>query len=90
MGVVYYQFVVDALQYQDTHLKRAVPTLILHGREDEVISVQTSRDYVSQRPWANLIELESDHGLVNVMPEIWQAIQKFCQLSLYELGNGGG
>lgn len=75
---LHYQFVVDALQYQEIQLKRSVPTLILHGRDDEIISIQASRDYVSQRPWADLIELESDHGLVNVMPEIWQAIQRFC------------
>lgn len=78
---LHYHFVVDALQYQNTQFQRAVPTLILHGRDDEVIPIQASRDYVTQHPWANLIKLESDHGLVNVMPEIWQAIQEFCQLT---------
>ena len=59
---------------------RPVPTLILHGCEDEVIPIQASRDFTRQRPWVQLIELNSDHSLGNVLPEIWQAIQIFCQL----------
>jgi predicted esterase YcpF (UPF0227 family) len=74
-----YQFVLDAAQYRDEQLLRSVPTLILHGCQDQVISIQASRDF-AQRPWVELIELNSDHSLGNVMPEIWQAIQIFCQL----------
>lgn len=74
-----YQFVLDAAQYRDEQLLRSVPTLILHGIQDEVISIQASRDF-AQRPWVELIELNSDHSLSNVMPEVWQAIQIFCQL----------
>ncbi|MGQ4647393.1 YqiA/YcfP family alpha/beta fold hydrolase [Lyngbya aestuarii] len=78
---LHYQFLEDARQYQDKQLSRAVPTLILHGRHDEVIPIQASRDYAGVRPWVQLVELESDHSLSNVMPEIWQATQAFCQLS---------
>lgn len=74
-----YQFVLDAAQYKDEQLLRSIPTLILHGCQDEVISIQASRDF-AQRPWVQLIELNSDHSLGNVMPEIWQAIQIFCEL----------
>lgn len=75
-----YEFVVDAEQYQDEQLLRPIPTLILHGREDEVIPIQASRDFAAQRPWVQLIELDSNHALGNVLPEIWEAIQVFCQL----------
>jgi hypothetical protein len=51
-----------------------VPTLILHGRHDEVIPIAATRDYASVRPWVKLIELDSDHGLIDVMPQIWEAI----------------
>jgi hypothetical protein len=78
---LHYAFIEDAHQYQETPLLRPVPTLILHGRRDEVIPIQASRDYASVRPWVQLIELDSDHALADVMPEIWQAIQAFCQLS---------
>lgn len=75
-----YEFVSDAAQYRDEQLLRPIPTLILHGLEDEVIPIQASRDFAAQRSWVQLIELNSDHGLSAVLPEIWQAIQVFCGL----------
>ncbi|HEY9734692.1 MAG TPA: YqiA/YcfP family alpha/beta fold hydrolase [Trichocoleus sp.] len=78
---LHYGFITDAQQYDDAQLQRPVPTLILHGRQDEVISIQASRDYVATRPWATLTELESDHALADVQPEIWTAIQAFLGLA---------
>lgn len=78
---LHYKFVEDASQYQEEQLLRPVPTLILHGRHDQVIPISASRDYASVRPWVQLIELDSDHALNDVMPQIWEAIQAFCQLS---------
>ncbi len=75
-----YDFVTDATQYQEEALQRPIPTLILHGKKDEVIPISASRDFVISRPWVKLLELDSDHSLVNVMAEIWQAIRLFCQL----------
>lgn len=77
---LHYQFVLDAAQYKDEQLLRPIPTLILHGREDEVIPISASKEFTAQRPWVELIELESDHALGNVLPEIWQAIKIFCHL----------
>jgi hypothetical protein len=78
---LHYQFVEDAHQYQDLQLLRPVPTVIFHGRKDEVIPIESTRDYAYERPWVQLIELDSDHALTDVMLEIWQATQSFCQLS---------
>lgn len=75
-----YDFVTDASQYKEKVLQRPIPTLILHGRHDDVIPIQASRDFAQKRPWVELIELNSDHGLGNVMTKIWSAIQSFCQL----------
>ncbi|MBW4520047.1 MAG: alpha/beta fold hydrolase [Scytolyngbya sp. HA4215-MV1] len=75
-----YKFLQDAEQYSDAMLQRPIPTLILHGLDDEVIPIQASRDFAVQRPWVDLIELPSDHGLADMMDEIWQAICQFCQL----------
>jgi pimeloyl-ACP methyl ester carboxylesterase len=75
-----YNFWPDVLQYQDEPFSRAIPTLILHGIHDDVIPIQSSREFADQRPWVELRELESDHSLGNVVAEIWQAIQGFCQL----------
>lgn len=74
-----YNFVRDAALYRDADLLRPIPTLILHGCNDEVIPIRASREFAQQRPWVQLIELDSDHSLANVLPEIWQAIQAFCQ-----------
>jgi predicted esterase YcpF (UPF0227 family) len=75
-----YRFLEDAATYDETELKQAIPTLILHGQQDEVIPVQASRDYARSRPWVTLVELGSDHALANVLPEIWEATASFCGL----------
>ncbi|NET57629.1 MAG: alpha/beta fold hydrolase [Symploca sp. SIO2E6] len=77
---LHYNFVEDARQYQSDELWRVVPTLILHGRHDETIPIDASRQYAKERSWVELIELTSDHYLKDVMPEIWQEIRNFCQL----------
>lgn len=75
-----YNFILDAQQYDESQLRTAMPTLILHGQYDDVIAVRASRDYVSDRPWATLIELDSDHSLGDVQPQIWAAMQLFLNL----------
>lgn len=72
-----YDFMADAQKYEEQCLEASVPTLILHGRQDEVINIQVSRDYARSRPWVQLQELESDHSLASVYPELWRAIATF-------------
>lgn len=74
-----YQFVADMAQYPEEKLMRSVPTLILHGKHDTIIPIQASRSFAANRPWVQLIELEDDHSLGNLLEEIWEAMQKFCQ-----------
>lgn len=76
-----YAFWQDVSQYAQTELNQsAAETLILHGINDEVIPVEASRHYAAQNPNCILIELLSDHGLTDVLPEIWVAMQQFCRL----------
>ncbi len=75
-----YQFVVDCAQYDRAHLQRPIPTLILHGIQDEVIPIQISRDYAKSRPWVELVELNSDHSLIDVSDLIWGSITQFLKL----------
>jgi predicted esterase YcpF (UPF0227 family) len=75
-----YEFVLDARQYQEKMLLSPIPTLILHGRDDEVIPIQASRDFAATRPWVHLVELDSDHALGNVLDEIWQEICRFLEV----------
>ncbi len=75
-----YDFITDAQQYDEANLQTERPTLILHGRHDDVINIQASRDYAAPRPWVQLIELDSDHALGNVQATIWAMLRQFLQL----------
>lgn len=72
-----YQFLEDARRYDEEQLQRPVPTLILHGRRDETIPIAASHTYAATRPWVTLRELDSDHALAEVLPEIWDATREF-------------
>ena len=72
---LHYAFVTDAEQYRENLLTRAVPTLIFHGIQDEVIPVSASRTYSQLRPWVRFIELDSDHALTDVSEEIWRSLE---------------
>jgi pimeloyl-ACP methyl ester carboxylesterase len=77
-----YAFWQDVSQYAEAELNgSAAATLILHGINDEVIPVEVSRHYAAKHPQCTLIELPSDHGLTDVLPEIWAATQQFCGLA---------
>lgn len=76
---LHYNFVVDADQYSESLLQRPIPTLILHGQQDQVIPIQASYSFANSRSWVKLIQLNSDHSLGNVSQEICQAISSFCQ-----------
>ena len=77
-----YQFIEDARRYDETQLQRPVPTLILHGRQDETIPIAASRTYAAPRPWVTLRELDSDHALTGALPDIWAATREFFNLPL--------
>jgi len=77
---LHFNFISDAKNYKLEDVQRNLPTLIIHGEQDEVIPCQSSRDYSQTRPWVQLITLASDHSLGNVISQIWQSIQQFCQL----------
>lgn len=69
-----YDFVQDLSGYRDEELNRPVPTLILHGKQDQTIPIASSRQYASSRSWVSLTELASDHSLTGVLPQLWSAI----------------
>ncbi|NJL83967.1 MAG: alpha/beta fold hydrolase [Chloroflexaceae bacterium] len=72
-----YNFVRDAEQYDDRQLQRPTPTLILHGKFDETVPIEASRDYARSRPWVKLVELESNHSLTDALPLLWSETQAF-------------
>jgi pimeloyl-ACP methyl ester carboxylesterase len=74
---LHYEFVTDLQQYPDEALQQPIPTLVLHGIHDDVIAIDASRRYAAHRPWVRLIELDSDHALVEVEATLWQHTQAF-------------
>lgn len=78
---VSFNFIRDAMQYQDKDLQRQLPTLILHGENDDVVPIQASRNFIAQRDWVAFKAYDSDHSLKNVLPQMWAATYQFCGLS---------
>jgi len=70
-----YQFREDLAQYQENNLKRVIPTLIFHGIKDTVIPIESSRIYRDTHQEVKLIELDSDHSLNDVLPQIWLTVR---------------
>ncbi|MGB6017371.1 MAG: YqiA/YcfP family alpha/beta fold hydrolase, partial [Nodosilinea sp.] len=77
---LHYGFITDAQGYKDDSLTAPIPTLLLHGIYDETISIEASRAYAAPRPWVQLVELPSDHALVDVEADIWQHTREFLKL----------
>ncbi len=69
-----YDFVTDLNNYPEDNLKREVPTIILHGKRDDVIPLRHSIDYGGRRSWVKLYKLDSDHHLTDVMETIWEIV----------------
>jgi hypothetical protein len=56
---------MDAKNWSNLKLDRKIPIRIVHGIQDEVVSVSESRKFVLDRPWSSLKELDTDHGLLS-------------------------
>ena len=54
-----------------------VPTLIVHGRADDTVDVQLSRDFQRGKPWVRLVEVDDGHELTRSLPVIAAAAQDF-------------
>jgi uncharacterized protein len=77
---LHYNFIIDARRYHLFTSSRIVPTLILHGIHDAVIPICASRDFATQHPWVELVELASDHNLTDVSERIWQEMYRIDRL----------
>lgn len=76
---LHYEFLEDGNQYDLGSLKRPLPTIIIHGKNDTVVPVEVSQQYKARHlTTVKLVILDSDHGLNDVQERIWQEIQRFC------------
>jgi len=74
-----YGLVADGLQYED-YPAVGDPALVIHGIRDEIVPVAWSREFAAGRPNVRLVEMESDHQLLDVVDEIWEAVAGFVGL----------
>jgi uncharacterized protein len=76
-------FIRDADSWSTDNLQVAVPTLVIHGREDEVVPVSESLSFKHNNPeFVELHVLEADHQLLQVLPQVWQAADSFLRRRL--------
>ena len=74
-----YEFIRDAMAY-DAIPRVTVPTTVLHGLRDEVVSPELSKKFAKGRPNVQIEWLETDHGMLDVTQEIWEiARQRYLQ-----------
>jgi pimeloyl-ACP methyl ester carboxylesterase len=53
------------------------PALIFHGVNDTVVPVKASRAFAAGHANARLFEMQSDHELTDVLPQIWESCREF-------------
>ena len=66
---VQWRFIEDARRYP-THPEVGCPTVIVHGRQDPTIPVESSRKYSATRDHVRLIEVDDDHSLAGSLERI--------------------
>ncbi len=55
----------DAMKWDSVSLDKELPTRIVHGIHDDTVPIQESRHYASVLKSCDLVELDSDHGLLS-------------------------
>ncbi len=78
-----YQFVEDAVQYEDEPDFRQ-PALVLHGTRDDVVPVELSQQFASRHPNVRLCLLDSGHELTDVLDRMWVEIAAFLGFQIRE------
>jgi pimeloyl-ACP methyl ester carboxylesterase len=76
-----YQFVEDAVQYEDEPDFRQ-PGLILHGTRDDVVPAGVSEQFALHHPQVRLCLVESGHELTDVLDKLWLETALFLQFQI--------
>jgi uncharacterized protein len=73
-------FVLDAMAADDRGggwPDVRVPTLIVHGRHDEVVDIGLSRTWAAGKRHVRLVEVDDDHALASSIPRIREEADTF-------------
>lgn len=72
-------FVEDAERVDVGFPDVTCPTLILHGRRDDTVPIERSREFVALHPQVRLVELDDGHELVASLPALLAETQVFIE-----------
>jgi pimeloyl-ACP methyl ester carboxylesterase len=84
-----YQFVEDAVQYEDEPDFRQ-PALVLHGIRDDVVPAELSQQFAGRHPNVRLCLLDSGHELTDVLDRMWMETAAFLGFQIRESGGKRG
>jgi pimeloyl-ACP methyl ester carboxylesterase len=70
-------FAEDAMALDVGYPDVRVPTLILHGVRDEVVSIAHSRTFARGKPHVRLVELDDGHDLLASLPRLLAEADRF-------------
>lgn len=73
-----YELVEDARKYEAFPEVRQ-PVLVLHGTRDDHVPISGSEAFVSGRPNARLVTLDTDHQMLDVLDRVWEETWDFVR-----------
>ncbi len=75
-----YGFIEDVERYKTDQLTVNVPTLVMHGINDTVVPIYESESfYQLNSELVQLNRIDSDHGLLDRLPELWSLTHAFLR-----------
>jgi uncharacterized protein len=77
MSKIDFGFVEDVEAVDVGYPDVRVPTLILHGINDDVVPIERSRTFATGKPWVRLVELDDGHELVASIPTLLAESEAF-------------
>jgi uncharacterized protein len=76
---VHYDFVTD-MHSHPSFPEVPCPTLIIHGRQDEVVPIETSRAYAAERAHVEIRELDDTHSLAGSHAILVEEVLRFFSI----------
>jgi pimeloyl-ACP methyl ester carboxylesterase len=75
-----FEFIEDVVAVDVGWPDVRVPTLILHGRRDDVVPIDHSRAFAAGRPHVQLVELDDGHELLASLPRLLAETERFLAI----------
>ena len=75
-----WRFIEDAIAHP-AYPEVPCPTRIVHGRQDEQLPIEGSREYAAGRAHVSLVEVDDDHALTASIDRIAAEVEAFFGLS---------